>query len=323
MAQDAIAGGRIVVANRASANLSVIDVRTDSVAATVPMPTWPGDNTPEPMYVVNVPAGRRVYVGDRANNRVVAFDARSFQVADVIPAGEGVFHMAADDRNRRLWVLNDVDKTVTVVDLKSHDVIATISMPVDLVAAGGIPHDFIVHPRGGAAYVTFNGLPGPDVVVKIDASTFAETARAEVGESPHIALSKQERMVLAACQNSNEVVRLSAQNLSDLGSIPVPGAHGTAVSRNGRVFYTTNLPGGGVSGLIAIDTRKGNVLSTTDTPVPVPHNVALTSNGKIYVTHSGATSTKVSVYRERVKAAPTLVATVDAGLNPFGLEFVP
>ena len=76
--------GEVVVANRASGTISVIDVRTEHVT-TVNLPA--GDNPPEPMYVVYVHRGNYVFVGDRANDRVVVFDADDYSVVDTIPAG--------------------------------------------------------------------------------------------------------------------------------------------------------------------------------------------------------------------------------------------
>ena len=91
------------------------------------------------------------------------------------------------------------------------------------------------------------------------------------------------------------------------------------------LLYTTDIAGGGADGLVAISTLLNTVIGIADTPFPVPHNIVLTPDGrKIYVTHSGATADKVSVYRVSFfDPDPTLVTTVDAGLNPFGLAFVP
>ena len=57
------------------------------------------------------------------------------------PAGRGVFHMWADYRGRQLWVNNDIDKTTTVIDPSTLEVLATVPTPADLVAMGGKPHD--------------------------------------------------------------------------------------------------------------------------------------------------------------------------------------
>jgi YVTN family beta-propeller protein len=103
-------GGKVVVANRNSGSISVIDTATDTVLDTI---TLPGSNPAEPMYVVYSKFGDRVFVGDRANDQVVVFDADDFSVVGTVPTGSGVFHMWADSRGRQLWVNNDVDNTAT------------------------------------------------------------------------------------------------------------------------------------------------------------------------------------------------------------------
>ena len=91
----AFAHGKIVVANRASRSLSVIDVKTDTVIGTYPLP----DNG-EPMYVVYSPAHNRVFVGDRANDRVVVFNRHNFSIETTVPTGDGVWHMWGDPTER-------------------------------------------------------------------------------------------------------------------------------------------------------------------------------------------------------------------------------
>jgi DNA-binding beta-propeller fold protein YncE len=161
--------------------------------------------------------------------------------------------------------------------------------------------------------------------VKYSSTTFLETGRVAVGKDPHVSLSRQSNLLYVPCQNSNSVYVIDRDTLTPQTLIPASGAHGTAMARTGKRFYTTNLPGGGLGGLIEIDTKTNGVTAATDTLLPVPHNVALTPNGKkIYVTHSGATSDQVSFYEVKNKnAVPAFAGTVTTGLNPFGLIFVP
>jgi DNA-binding beta-propeller fold protein YncE len=98
-------------------------------------------------------------------------------------------------------------------------------------------------------------------------------------------------------QNSNIVSVFNRFTLDLITEIDVPGAHGTGMLPLGRVFYTTNLPGGGTDGLYAINTRTNTIIGSTDTPYAVPHNVVVTLNGKLFLTHSGATSDRVTIYR--------------------------
>lgn len=316
--------GEIVVANRASGTISVIDVRSEQVVATVDLPA--GDNVPEPMYVVYSRRGNHVFVGDRANNRVVVFDADDYEVVTTIEAGAGVFHMWADELDRQLWVNNDIDNTATVIDPESLSVIATVDMPADLVADGYKPHDVILGPAGGLAYVTMVGGSDPDhdYLVQFRTDTFEEINRVTVGKDPHVSLTRRSPKLFVPAQSSDMVSVLNRFTLELIEEIEVPGAHGAGMAPLGRVFYTTNLPGGGADGLYAIDTRTNQVIGSADTPYAVPHNVVVTLTGKLFLTHSGGTSDKVSIYKVTFRnPVPTLIGEVTVGLNPFGLAYVP
>jgi DNA-binding beta-propeller fold protein YncE len=277
------------------------------------------------MYVAHSKRTGHVFVGDRANSQVVAFDAADFSVAATIPAGNGVFHMWADPRIQQLWVNNDIDNTATVIDTTALTVIATVPMPPDLVADGFIPHDVILDPQGDFAYITMLGGDSPDdSLVQFSTDTFTEINRATVGKDPHVSLTNRNNQIFVPAQNSNVLTILNRETLALITEVTVPGAHGVGFSNNSKVFYTTNLTGGGTDGLFAVDTRTKNILGTTDTPYAVPHNIALTRNGTLYLTHSGGTSDKVTNYAvSSADPIPTLIGEITVGLNPFGLAYIP
>jgi YVTN family beta-propeller protein len=315
------ARGRVVVANRGSGSLSVIDTRTDAVIDTVPLP---GDSPAEPMYVVYIPAMHRVLVGDRANDQVVAFDAGDFSIEGTVPAGDGIWHMWADPQSKQLWVVDDINNVLTVIDPVRLDVLTTI--PV----AGGRPHDVILDPRGEYAFVSVVVAEGADQVVKYSTDTFDEVGRADVGEDPHLSLARQNDRLYVPSQGSNAVFVLDRTSMEVVTVIDAPGAHGAAMTRAGDVFYTTNLPGGGTNGIIAIDMETNAILGAVNTPltgalIPVPHNLALTPNGKqLYLTHSGGTANQVSIYHTTGNdPLPSFSAVVTVGTNPFGLAYIP
>lgn len=314
--------GRVVVANRASSNLTVIDVKSDR-ARTVPMPS--SERPAEPMYVVYSPVGHHVFVGDRANNVVVVFDASDLTVKKAIPVGVGVWHMWISHPWRQLWVVGDVDRTITIIDTVTLEVTGTASVSRELVDLGARPHDVILDPYKPAAYVSLVGLSdGSDYVLKYSLTTFAEVGRQKVGKDPHLSLTWRNGLLYVPCQGSGQVFVLDRETLRPLPSIPVPGAHGAGMTRNGSRFFTTNFTANGVEGLFAIDTEANAVIGSTVAPYSTPHNIALTPNGKkIYVTHSGNNS-HVSVYlMDKKDSAPSLVRTVMTGNNPFGLSYVP
>lgn len=321
------ARGRVVVANRGSGTISVIDAKSGEVVGTHALPADPDDAPPEPMYVVYNPTKNRVFVGDRANNQVVVFNARDFSLEATVETGQGVFHMWADPQGKQLWVNNDIDNTSTVIDPDTLEVVATVPTPADLVAQGGKPHDVILDPQANYAYVTVLGVAGVyDYVVQFSTETFQEVGRAAVGKDPHVSLARQNDWLYVPSQGSNVVAVLNRETLGSVAEIPVPGAHGAGMARNGKVFYTTNLPGAGMDGLYTIDTRTNTIIGeAVDTPYPVPHNIALTPNSHtLFVTHSGPSANKVTIYvTQRNDPVPVFEGEVTVGKNPFGLAYVP
>lgn len=315
--------GKIVVANRGSGSISVIDVSRDVVSGTYNLPA--AGNTPEPMYVVFVNQTRQVFVGDRANNRVVVYNSHSFNLAGTVDVGAGVFHMWADQRGKQLWVNNDIDNTTSVVDPRNLEVIASVATPTDLVAMGGKPHDVILDHIGKYAYISVLGVSGVnDYVVQFDTRTFQETGRAAVGKDPHLSLAGRNKYLYVPCQGANAVYILNRFSMAVEAVVSASGAHGAGMPMHGKTFYTTNLPGGGTAGLIALDTRSNSVIGSSDTPYPVPHNIAITKEAhKLYLTHSGGTSDKVTVYSISPKnPLPVLQGEVTVEFNPFGLAYV-
>lgn len=317
-------GGHVAVANRASGTLSILHAGTHAVVATVDLPA--GTRRPEPMYVVSGWSGR-VFVGDRANDRVVVFRAADWSVEATVPAGAGVFHMWSDALDRWLWVNNDIDNTGTLIDARELTVVATVPMPADLVSQGGRPHDVVLDPQGTAAFVSLVGVAGPqDYVVRFDLDSLHETARAAVGKDPHLSLTRRNQLLYVPSQNGNAVHVLRRADLAPVTTIPVPGAHGAGMVQNGRWLYTTNLPGGGSNALFTIDTHDQTLVGTpVAAPFPVPHNIALTPDGRtLFVTHSGLAASKVSIYRTLPNdPRPVLAGSVTVGFNPFGLAYVP
>ncbi len=324
--------GKIVVANRASGTISVISPTSDRVVVTYALPA--GDKMPEPMYVVHT--RDRVFVNDRANNRVAVFSPRTFVVETTVPTGAGSWHMWADPTGRQIWVNNETDKTCTVIDPLSLQVLATVPIPADLAAAGGRPHDVILDPVAGEfAYVTLIGVTGPsDYVVKFSTQTFAEVGRSAVGKDPHVSATRHNNLLYVPCQNSNVLIALNRETLEHVTSVAIPGAHGAGMAADGNTFYTTNLPGGGRAGLWTVDTRTNTVVGEPlATPFATPHNIALVPDRgiffpaergerKLYLTHSGATNNKVTVYRLNGNL-PVYHKEVTVGFNPFGLSYVP
>ena len=326
--------GTIVVANRGSGNISVQDEVTGELIRTVDLPVGEGDNPGEPMYVYNLTSTNEIVVDDRANNRVVFFDSTTFEVTGTVETGEGNFHMWASPQEDQLWVANDIDNTLTVIDPQAKAEITRVALPDEIIGVDSLPHDVIIDPTGDFAYVTVfqNDNPDNDLLVKIDANTFEILDTAEVGKDPHVSLNPESNLLYVPAADSSriDVFDRRGTELVQVDSIEQPGAHGIEFSNDGSLIYTTNLPtgepGNGESGLFVIDPLTNEIVGDVDgidTSAPGSHNVWLNGEGdRLFLTHSGPEATTVDVFSLEDPTNPILETSTDTnGLNPFGLAY--
>ena len=302
----------VVIANRGSGDISVVDTTTLTVT-TVALP----GALAEPMYVSHDSRHDRVLVGDRGSSTIVAFDDETYDIVGTVPVGDGVFHQWIDTGREQLWVVGTTNSTVSVVDTETLSLITTFALPADVTADGGVPHDVFV--AGNHAYVSVLGLSdGSGLVIQYSTKDFDETGRIAPGGDPHLFVRGGKLYV--ASQEASTISRYHATTLAPLGDQPVPAAHGLFVTDRNEVFVT-NIAGGGVDALWELDGRLAGVTDVADTTPPVPHNLTVDDNRQLWVTHSGGTADQVSV----VQLGPdgfgdSTVVTV--GTNPFGLAFV-
>ena len=296
----------VVVANRGSGSVSFIDAESEQVLGTLSIPGS------QPMYVVYVEAMDRIYVGDRAQNKVHVINPDTKAVMAAIDVGNGVFHMWADGNGDRLWVNNDIDETTSVIDLHTNTVVHTIDI-------GAKPHDVFVTEDGSRAYVSvINPGSDPDEVFMYSATTFQKTGEQVVGKDPHLFHLWKKKKLYVPCQSGD----VYALDESDLGVINVnayPGAHGIFATANQNTIFVTNISG---AELYAINTIKDEQIGSPTGTAPIPHNLVVNKhNSKLFVTHSGATANTLSIYTIDPQQDLMLSSTLTIGTNPFGLAY--
>lgn len=334
--------GRVVVANRTSGTLSIIDENTDTLIRNVSV-AGKFSRPPEPMYVNYSAKYNRLLVNDRANKQIIALDADTYHVINAVPAGKGAFHMWTDGVGKQTWSVNDVDKTFTVINPGTLQVLKTIPIPADLKEKGGKPHDILLDKAGNWAITTIVGVGAAtdsDYVVQYSTKTFQEIARQPVGKDPHVGVLNDGKLLFVPTQNANKVYVMNPNNkLALLKTLNVPGAHGAAWTPNGHYFYTSNLPkaaaaDGNKDMLWAINTQTQEIAGSTPFPslegLQSAHNLTINADGtKLYLTHSGhepgSVEGDVTVYTIS-DSSPTPVFTgkaIGVGLNPFGIGYIP
>ena len=304
---------RVVIANRASGTISVINSETNAVIATRTMP----DNG-EPMYAVYNSANNTVLVGDY-DGRVIGFDGKTFEVVGSAVAGAGVFHMWLSPDNQQLWVNNELDKSISVIDPNTMTTLTTFPIPADLLDANYKPHDVILMPNNEAAFVTMLGPLDVDYVIKYSTATFTEIDRAMVGTDPHVSLTSANDKLYVASQGSGELKVLNRSDLSEVATLNIPNAHGLGMNPAGTYLYVGNISEGGTNATYTVDVATNTLVDApVDAPFSAPHNYAVTSdNNKLFITHSGGANNQVSIYN--LDPTPTIQTSVTVGNNPFGL----
>lgn len=298
----------VAIANRNSSSLSFINVETDEVSSTLSIANA------EPMYLVYVPSNDKLYVGDRANNKVHQIDPATRKVEQSIDVGQGVFHMWAGGDGKQLWVNNDVDFTTSVIDLSDNTIAATINIGVK-------PHDVFVTKDGRSAYVSvFSGVETvPDSIFMYSTANFSKTGSVAVGKDPHLFHSNGTNDLFVPCQ-SGQVYVLDGNNLAIKANQSFEGAHGIFQSPNEKFVFVADITG---EQLYTINsTTYSGIGDAVSSLGAKPHNLAVIESGKkLYVTHSGATANTVSTYTISDNGILASVQSITAETNPFGLAY--
>lgn len=126
------AGTRLYVANMMSDNVSVIDVATDSVIATIPL-AWDANPFGPPKYmpmeVAVSPDDQLVAVACSETREVRMIDAAAGAVADSFAVGDQPWHLQFTRDGTFCYVTNRRGHSVSAIHLPMHHVMKTYSTP--------------------------------------------------------------------------------------------------------------------------------------------------------------------------------------------------
>ncbi|MEM8809344.1 MAG: beta-propeller fold lactonase family protein [Cyanobacteria bacterium P01_G01_bin.38] len=321
--------GHVAIANRNSGDLSILNEKTGTVIGKVTLPTGLSGEAGEPTYLSFLNLSNEVAVADRANDQVVFYDQNTYEVTAIVETGVGNFHMWAAPKETQLWVINDIDDALTVIDPQTKTEITRIHLPEALIGSTTKPHDLIFDPTGQYVYVTVeqeNNADG-DLLLKIDTQSFEVVDSVTTGKHAHVSVAPEHNLLYVLSQDSDqiEVYDRRGNELEKVDSVDQPNPHGVSHSTDGRYLYTTNISDGGESGIFVMDTVNNQIVGNVDTPFAVPHNLAVTNDGdQLFLTHSGAEATAVSVFSLNDPTQPVWQTSVNTGgLNPFGITYLP
>ncbi len=226
-------------------------------------------------------------------------------VRGTIRVGNGPRGAAVSPDGRRLYIADNADNTVSVIDTATNRVIATtpLSAPPQYVA---------IAPNGRRAYVTtYNDADGTGSAVHVmNTATNTVVATIPVGINPYAAAVTPDGQHLYVPNHGSQdlsVINTRTNSVTTLIVVP-PNPHWVAFTPDSRRAYVADHESNLVS---VVDTASNTVIAK----IPVgrsPHSVALSPNGReAFVTDYDAKS--VSVIDT---TSDTVTATIAVGANP-------
>lgn len=284
--------GFAYIVNADSNDVSVIDLATGTVVATIPVGSNPNSVCVDPNY-------NEVYVVNNSSNTVSVINTLTNMVTATIPVGPTPWSVTVSPDGSMVYLADGGDNDVEVINTTTNTVVATIP-------AGTNPNALAVSPDGSLIYVN-----NSNSVTVINTSTHAVVATIPVGSAPQaILITPDGSKVYEANYGSNDVYVINTATNMVSGIIPVgtnPG--GGSMSPDGSVVYIANE---GSSSVSVISTATNTVIKT----IPVggsPWGVSVRPDGtQIYVANSG--SNTVSVVNSSTNA---IISTIPVGSSPY------
>jgi YVTN family beta-propeller protein len=265
----AFAAPFVYVANHGDDNVSIIDTATSLVVDTVPVGH-------RPLGVAVDPEGAHVYVSNQdGSNGTVSIITTATKMVAGVAVGNDPTGVALKLPGTRLYVANRIDRTVSVIDTATNQVLTTVDVEHN-------PLGVAVNPAGTPAYVVNKGSNSLTV---IDTNTNKVLTTVPTGPSggipTHVAVSPAGDLLYVTNNAGATVSVINATTLDVTGTVSVDNfPEGVAFSPDGARAYVTSS---GADTLSVIDVALQAVIKT----IPVgaqPEDVSVHPDGtRVYV----------------------------------------
>jgi DNA-binding beta-propeller fold protein YncE len=245
------AGSRLYVAHTATNAVDIIDCKSNTYLRS--LADLPG------VAGVFIDTERDLlFTSDRAAARVSVFRCSDETLRAQVEVGPRPNGLTFDSRRRQLYSFNlgepaGTDCTASVISIDERRVIQTVGLP-------GRPRWAVFDPSSDRVYVA---IQSPALLLAIDAGTFAESSRIEVGAAgPHGLALIGRRLFCAADSGELAVVEL-ANDVRVVKRLPLPGAPDVVMhdERRKRLYVAVGSPGT----VTVFDTERLANVQTIDT----------------------------------------------------------
>lgn len=192
---------RVYVTNYGNNSISVIDNNTNTVIQTLTGITSAN-------YLAQDPTRNIIWVTNYSSNQVTPIqanaDATSFNILPAIDVGDGPWGVAYEPVYDYLYIVNQLENSVTIIDAENHTVIATLTDDFDQ------PYHIAANPITGKVYVTNFGNHS---VTVIDGTTVSSLVDLYTSTQPYgIAVDEIRDLVYVSTVDSHRIVVLGTLN---------------------------------------------------------------------------------------------------------------
>jgi DNA-binding beta-propeller fold protein YncE len=268
---------RLLVANQGDATLSIVDLSTGKLTASVAE----GFDKVVAHEVVTSRNGRTAYLPIYASSGVgkpgidghimLRIDIASGKITGTLDFGHGVrpHCVVLDPVSGMLYVTTELDKAITIVDPASFKVVGSIPTSQEQSHMLALSHD-------GKRGYTANVGPGTVSVLDI-AARKTITVIPISANTQRISVSNDDKLVFTADQTTPRlaVINAATNTIQSWITLPSPG-YGTASTVDGRNLLVTLLS---ASQLAVVDLKTMQVTHTMDV-CSRPQEVLPTPDGK-------------------------------------------
>lgn len=319
-----LTGGAVYTADEYGATISRIDLQSGAVT-TVPATIDPHNVQISPdgslLLAVGNPAedagaqaSGDAMTGMAGAGELVLFDPANLPAGPLarITVGMHPAHVITDLAGTRAFVTNAEDDTLSVVDLASRRVTATI-------AAGDYPHGQRMSPDGREIMVA--NVQGGTVSV-IDTETLKEVASIPVGKTPvQVGFTPDGKLLYASLRDANEVAVVDVATRKLVTTVAV-GRNPIQVfaTPDGRFVYVANQ---------GTEADPDNTVSVIEVATNKVVETIVTGRGAhgVVVSRDGATVFVSNIQDATVSAidvaTQAVIATIPVGKGPNGITYLP
>lgn len=314
--------GRLFVTNENGGDISVIDVASHRVTATIPVGK-------RPRGIRLSPDGKLLYVAlsgspiagpgvdesklpppDRKADGIGVISVADQKLVKIIRVGTDPEQSAVSADGKRLFIANEDAGEASVINIEDEKILGTFKV-------GGEPEGVQLRPDGKVVYVTSEE---DGQVAVIDANALKLLKTIKVGPRPRSTtfLPDSSRAYVTA-ENGAAVWLVDAQKHDVIKTIHLSGQlvrpMGGVAAPDGSFVYITTGRGKNV---LFIDTKSNEAVAAVEAGER-PWGIAVSPDGKTLFTANGP-SNDVSIIDVGTK---TITAKVMVGDRPWGVAFVP